>query len=182
MDIKASTGNDSDLGESSSIGRYSFESTEETFIELASEQRLLILFKLSQQDTKLSKLAKDLNVTMQEVHRNVNRLMDVGLIKKDSEGMFSLTTFGNTIIKQIPTFDFLSRNKEYFSDHFLGEIPMKFNQRIGALDNSEYIHGMVAVIERWKELYNESTEYIYGMLPQIPLDLIKTVIPKIKED
>ena len=79
-----------------------------------------ILFRLSEQDTKLSKLAKDLNVTMQEVHRNVNRLMDVGLIKKNSEGIFSLTTFGNTIIKQIPTYDFLSRNKEYFSDHIIG--------------------------------------------------------------
>jgi predicted transcriptional regulator len=119
---------------------------------------------------------------MQEVHRNVNRLIDVGLIKKNSDGTFSLTTFGNTIIKQIPAYDFLSRNKEYFSDHVLGEIPMKFVQRIGALDNSEYIHGMVAVIERWKQIYNESSDYIYGMLPQIPLDLIESVIPKIKED
>ena len=185
MDIKASKGNDTDLGKNSSfttISHYSFENTEQTFIELASEQRLSILFKLSEQDTKLSKLAKDLNVTMQEIHRNVNRLMDVGLIKKNSDGTFSLTTFGNTIIKQIPAYDFLSRNKEYFSGHFLGEIPMKFIQRIGALDNSEYIHGMVAVMERWKQIYKESADYIYGMLPQIPLDLIESVIPKIKED
>jgi len=185
MDIKASKGNDTDLGKNSSfttISHYSFENTEQTFIELASEQRLSILFKLSEQDTKLSKLAKDLDVTMQEIHRNVNRLMDVGLIKKNSDGTFSLTTFGNTIIKQIPAYDFLSRNKEYFSGHFLGEIPMKFIQRIGALDNSEYIHGMVAVMERWKQIYKESSDYIYGMLPQIPLDLIESVIPKIKED
>ena len=185
MDIKASKGNDTDLGKNSSFttsSHYAFENTEQTFIELASEQRLSILFKLSEQDTKLSKLAKDLNVTMQEIHRNVNRLMDVGLIKKNSDGTFSLTTFGNTIIKQIPAYDFLSRNKEYFSGHFLGEIPMKFIQRIGALDNSEYIHGMVAVMERWKQIYKESSDYIYGMLPQIPLDLIESVIPKIKED
>ena len=185
MDIKASKGNDTDLDRNSSfttISHYSFENTEQTFIELASEQRLSILFKLSEQDTKLSKLAKDLDVTMQEIHRNVNRLMDVGLIKKNSDGTFSLTTFGNTIIKQIPAYDFLSRNKEYFSGHFLGEIPMKFIQRIGALDNSEYIHGMVAVMERWKQIYKESSDYIYGMLPQIPLDLIESIIPKIKEE
>jgi predicted transcriptional regulator len=150
-------------------------------MELASEQRLSILFKLSEEETKLSRLAKDLNVTMQEVHRNVNRLMDIGLIKKNSEGTFSLTTFGNTIIKQIPTYDFLSRNKQYFSDHVLGDIPMKFIQRIGALNNSEYINGVVAVIERWKQIYKESSEYIYGMLPQIPLDLIESVLPKIKQ-
>src|ERR687888_736277 len=166
---------------SSQISKYSLENTEQTFIELASEQRLSILLRLTEQDTKLSQLAKDLGVTMQEVHRNVNRLMEVGLIKKNSEGRFSLTTFGNTIIKQIPAYDFLSRNKEYFSDHNLGEIPMKFVHRIGALNNSEYVAGLVAVIERWKQLYNESSEYIYGMVPQIPLELIESVIPKVKD-
>ena len=167
---------------SSNISKYSLENTEQTFIELASEQRLSILLKLTEQDTKLSQLAKDIGVTMQEVHRNVNRLMEVGLIKKSSEGTFSLTTFGNTIIKQIPAYDFLSRNKEYFSDHNLGEIPMKFVHRIGALNNSEHIAGLVAVIERWKQLYNESSEYIYGMVPQIPLELIECVIPKVKNE
>jgi predicted transcriptional regulator len=185
MDVESSISGDMTLTEeksSSTPANYSFENTEQTFVELASEQRLSILFRLSKQDTKLSKLAQDLDVTMQEVHRNVNRLMDVGLIRKNSEGTFSLTTFGATIIKQIPAYDFLSKNKEYFSDHILGEIPMKFIQRIGALDNSIYVNGLVAVIERWKQLYDDSSEFIYGMLPQIPLDLIKSVIPKINKD
>ena len=161
---------------------HSFENAEHIFFELASEQRLLIISKLNIQKTKLSQLAKDLDITMQEVHRNVNRLMDSGLIEKDSEGKFSLTTFGITIIKQISTFDFLSRNKEYFSDHILGNIPMKFVQRIGALNNSDYIQGIVAVVERWKQIYNVSSQYIYGMLPQVPLDLIDTLISKIKSN
>lgn len=186
MDIKSNIDSVDDRVDESSYAsngsKYSLENTEQTFVELASEQRLSILLKLTEQDTKLSQLAKDLGVTMQEVHRNVNRLMEVGLIKKNSEGTFSLTTFGNTIIKQIPAYDFLSRNKEYFSDHNLGEIPMKFVHRIGSLNNSEYVSGLVAVIERWKELYNESSEYIYGMVPQIPLELIESVIPKIKDD
>ena len=58
--------------------RSSFTNTEQTFIELASSQRLSILFKLSVQNTKISSLAKDLNVTIQEVHRNINRLVDAG--------------------------------------------------------------------------------------------------------
>jgi predicted transcriptional regulator len=165
----------------------SIESTQQIFFELASDQRLSILFKLNKKQSKtdgsynLSKLAKNLNITMQEIHRNLNRLLDAGLIEKDSAGIFSLTTFGNAIITQISTFDFLSRNKEYFSTHTLGaETRMKFIQRIGALNNSEYVSGLVAVIELWKRIYRESREYIFGMLPQIPLDLIETVIPKIK--
>jgi predicted transcriptional regulator len=159
----------------------SFISTSTIFFELASEQRLSILFRLSKQSSKLAQLAKDLDVTMQEVHRNLNRLQDSGLIRKDANGQFSLTTFGTTILQQIPTMNFLSRNKEYFSDHYLGNIPMKFVHRIGALDNSEYIEGLVAVLERWKQIYNSAREYIYGMLPQIPLELIETLLAILKQ-
>lgn len=178
------------ISDSASTESSSVENTQRIFFELASEQRLALLSKLNRQQQSnaakvynLSKLAKDLDVTMQEVHRNLNRLMDAGLIEKNSAGMFSLTTFGSTIMNQITTFDFLSRNKEYFSTHAFGKkTPTKFIQRIGALNSCEFISGMVAVIELWKRLiYGQSTEYIYGMLPQIPLDLIEAVLPKIKE-
>jgi predicted transcriptional regulator len=159
----------------------SFISTSTIFFELASEQRLSILFRLSKQSSKLAKLAKDLDVTMQEVHRNLNRLQDSGLIRKDANGQFFLTTFGTTILQQIPTMNFLSRNKEYFTDHYLGDIPMKFVHRIGALDNSDYIEGLVAVLERWKQIYDSAQEYIYGMLPQIPLELIESLLAILKQ-
>jgi predicted transcriptional regulator len=167
--------------DSISLEEGSFINTSTIFFELASEQRLAILFKLSKQNSKLAQLAKDLDVTMQEVHRNVNRLLESGLIRKDSNGQFSLTTFGTTILQQIPTMNFLSRNKEYFSDHYLGGIPMKFVHRIGSLDSSEYVEGLVAVLERWKQIYNSSREFIYGMLPQIPLELIETLLAKLKQ-
>jgi predicted transcriptional regulator len=167
--------------EEKKIRKSSFTNTEQTFIELASSQRLSILHKLSVQNNKISNLAKDLNVTIQEVHRNINRLVDAGLVHKGAEGIFSLTTFGRTIIKQISTFHFLSRNQDYFSDHTLGDISIKFIQRIGALNNSDYTSGVVAVIELWKQLYNESNEYIYGLLPQIPFELMETAASKVKE-
>jgi len=154
----------------------------EIFVELASSQRLSIIFMIYCQRLNLSSLAKSLNLTMQEVHRNTKRLIDAGLIEKNLDGIFLLTTFGSAIIKQISIFDFLSNNKNYFSDHILGNIPIKFIQRIGALSEGKFISGIVRVIESWKRLYNESNEYIYGILPQIPLELIQTVIPKIKNE
>jgi predicted transcriptional regulator len=137
---------------------------------------------ISCQRLKLSTLAKSLNLTMQEVHRNTNRLLDSGLIEKNSEGVFFLTTFGNAITRQLSIFDFLSSNKCYFSDHKIGNIPMKFAQRIGALNGGKLISGIVPIIETWKRLYDESSEYIYGILPQIPLELIQAVIPKVKNE
>ena len=158
-----------------------FVDSEEIFFELASQQRLSIIFGLYQKKAKLSELSKDLGITMQEVHRNVNRLQDAGLIEKDSDGIFSLTTFGNTIIKQIPSFDFLSRHKEYFSEHTLGELPMKFVQRIGALNNCELVRGIVAILEFWKQIYRESESYIFEIIPQVPLDLIEPILLNVRE-
>jgi predicted transcriptional regulator len=158
-----------------------FANTEKTFFELASEQRLAIIFQLNEKNAKISQIAKDLGITMQEAHRNVNRLQDAGLIEKDPEGIFSLTTFGNTIIKQIPTFNYLSKHKEYFSEHVLGELPIKFIMRLGALDKCEYVKGVVAILERWKDIYREADEYIYEIVPQVPIDLIEPAVTRVKE-
>ncbi|HEX2472641.1 MAG TPA: ArsR family transcriptional regulator [Nitrososphaera sp.] len=158
-----------------------FANTEKTFFELASEQRLAIVFQLNNKSAKISQLAKDLDITMQEVHRNVSRLQDAGLIEKDPEGIFSLTTFGNTIIKQIPTFNYLSKYKEYFSEHVLGELPIKFIMRLGALDKCEFIKGIVAILERWKDIYRQADQYIYEIVPQVPIDLIEPAVTRVKE-
>jgi len=157
-----------------------YENAANDFLELASEQRLKIIFKLLEQKSKISNMAKELHATVQEVHRNFERLSNAGLIMKDKDGYYDLTTYGKTMCTQVPSLLFLSKNRKYFETHDFGDIPMKFIQRIGALNNSEYVPGLVAVIELWKRIYRESKEYIFGMLPQIPLDLIETVIPKIK--
>jgi predicted transcriptional regulator len=162
-----------------SAGAYAY--TEKSFFELASEQRLSILFRLAEKHAKISQLAKALDITMQEAHRNANRLQDAGLVEKDPDGVFSLTTFGNTIIKQIPTFNFLSKHKEYFSEHMLGELPIKFIMRLGALDRCEFVKGVVAILERWKDIYRQAGEYIYEMVPQVPIDLIEPAIAQVKE-
>ena len=158
-----------------------FANTEKTFFELASEQRLAIIFRLNEKSAKISQLAKDLDITMQEAHRNVSRLQGAGLIEKDPEGIFSLTTFGNTITKQIPTFNYLSKHKEYFSENILGELPIKFIMRLGALDKCEFVKGVVAILERWKDIYREAEEYFYEIVPQVPIDLIEPAVSRVKQ-
>ncbi len=158
-----------------------FEESERTFIELSNSQRLQIINALKNSSMNLTLIAKHLAITMQEAHRNFNRLMDAGIVTRDSNGSYSLTTFGNTIMTQIPSINFLSKNKNYFSDHYFADLPMKFIQRIGSLDNSKFIPGLVAVIEEIKELYRHSEEYIYGMIPQVPLDLMEVAVKTVTD-
>ncbi len=57
-------------------------------MELAGESRYAILRMLEEQKQRSAQLAKELNLTIQETHRNTVRLADAGLIKKDSDGFF----------------------------------------------------------------------------------------------
>lgn len=94
-----------------------FEETEDIFSSLANSQRLAILHIISQNQKTLSSIAKELNVTKQKTHRNLNRLMNSNVIEKNLKGYFSLTVFGDMLIKNISAINFLSKHKRFFSQH-----------------------------------------------------------------
>ena len=97
-----------------------YEKVSDYFLELASLQRLNILFKLLERNRKrIEPLAKELGATKQEVHRNLVRLEESGLITKEKDGKYSLTTFGKTMCVEIPSFLFLSQHNEYFRNMIL---------------------------------------------------------------
>jgi|RhiMetdeSRZDD1v2_1073273.scaffolds.fasta_scaffold40077_5 predicted transcriptional regulator len=158
-----------------------FEDTARTLFELGSAQRMDIIFKIAESKCNLAKLSKDLDSTMPEVRRNIIRLTNSGFIQKESDGIFFLTTFGKTILEQVPTIDYLSRNKDYFSDHIFSPLPLKFRKRIGSLSNSILISGLVAVDETLKDIYDKSQEYAYAMIPEVPLDLIESIAARLKK-
>ena len=91
-----------------------FENASENFLELSSHQRLQILFKLLEKKSKVSTMAKELDATTQEVHRNFMRLEDGGLIAKNKDGNYRVTTYGNTMCSQVPSLIFLSKKYEIF--------------------------------------------------------------------
>lgn len=158
-----------------------YENTAADFLELASEQRLKIIFALLKKKSKVIEIAKEIDATKQEVHRNFERLVEAGLIVKDSDGYYDLTVYGKTICSQVPDFVFVSQNRKYFENHDLGDVPMKFIQRIGALVSNQHIKGFTKVLEQWKSLYKNADQYIYEIISEVPLDLIEPVIERVKK-
>ena len=158
-----------------------FENTARTFFELGSAQRIAILYRIEEEKCNLARLAKDLGCSMPEVRRNIIRLTNSGIVDRESNGTFFLTTFGKTVLEQIPTLDFLSGNKDYFSDHTLSALPLKFIKRIGSLSDSKLISGLVSVDERLNDIYRKSQEYVYAMIPEVPIDLIESIVARLKK-
>ncbi|MFB5645378.1 MAG: helix-turn-helix transcriptional regulator, partial [Nitrosopumilaceae archaeon] len=158
-----------------------YDNASENFLELASSQRLHILFKLLVSKCTPTEVAKELDATKQEVHRNFTRLEEAGLIEKDTDGKYSLTTFGKTMCTQVPSLVFLSKNRKYFEDHTFSDIPTKFMMRSGQLASGQHIKGVVKVLEKWKSIYKNADEFIYEVLSEVPLDLIEPLVNRIKK-
>lgn len=150
-------------------------------LDLASPQRLNILFKLLSKDSTPTEIAKELESTKQEVHRNFIRLEESGLIEKKNNGKYSTTTFGETVCTQVPTIVFFSQNRKYFEEHTFIDIPYKFKIRCGQLAVSQHVKGISKVLEQWKAIYKNSKEYIYEILSEAPLDLIEPLVKQIKK-
>ena len=158
-----------------------FDDISEEFLELASSLRLDILFELQKKPSRVTVMAKKFGVSAQEIHRNFERMVNTGLIAKQKNNYYELTTFGKAMCFQIPSVSYLSRNKKYFVTHTFGTLPSKFLQRIGALNNSEEIVGVSKVLETWKKIYSSSDEYIFTVLSETPLDLIELVVSRVKQ-
>ncbi len=152
----------------------------QSFLELASEQRLAILDNLRENESKLSSLAKILNSTPPEVFRNLERLEKSSLIEKKKNGKYDLATYGKIVFTVLPSLEFIFSHEEYFQEHSFGDLPHKFVQRIGALTNSELVSGFTSVTETWGEIFSNANEYVYGLLVEEPVGLIEPIIQKAK--
>ena len=159
-----------------------YQNSAKEFLEIASEQRLAILLRLHENKSKISILAKELEATVPEVYRNFERLAKADLIVKDSEGDYSITTYGKIVCGQISSIRFMSENKKYFKNHEFGNIPQKFLQRVGALVDGQQIKGFVKVMEKWKDIYKNADEYIFNILYEVPYtsDLMDPLIKKVE--
>lgn len=157
-----------------------YEESAKEFLELASQQRLVILFSLFDKQSKPSIISKELGVTIQEVSRNFDRLTKTGLVVKNSEGYYDLSTFGKTLCIQIPSLVFISQNRHYFENHSLDDIPLKFIQRIAALVEGKTVKGFIKVQEKWKKIYENANEYTYNVLSELPLEIIQIAIKNAK--
>ncbi|MCV0373411.1 MAG: transcriptional regulator [Nitrosarchaeum sp.] len=157
-----------------------FEDTSAEFLELASEVRLRILSELVEKPSRVTMMAKKFNTSAQEIHRNFDRMVNSGLISKQKDNYYTITTFGRAIYNQIPSVSYLSENKKYFANHSFGNLSTKFLRRIGDLSNSEEITGVSNVLETWKKIYRTADDYIFNVLSETPLDLIDLMIKRVK--
>jgi len=135
-------------------------------MELASETRCDILQLLENEKKRPTEIAKKLGLTVQETHRNTERLSKEGLISKDSDGFFFLTKYGQLVVSQIPFFQFITENKKFVEDNSISHLPHEFIQRLGSFAESKIIKTVPAVMQQIKQLESSAKKELKIMVNQ----------------
>ena len=104
--------------------------------ELSNTARLEIMYKLQDGKQRLSHLSNNMDLTISEISRHLQRLSDSKLIQKDPNGSYLLTPYGENVLSQLQGFCFIAGNSAFFNDHDLSFIPYEFRNRIGELAKS----------------------------------------------
>lgn len=131
--------------------------------ELSNEDRMRIIHELSREASNVTTLSMNLDLTTQESSRHLSRLSDVGLIKKNIDGLYNLTFYGELALKQIEGLKFSSKYKSYFASHSLSDIPGEFTARMGELSDSYLVDNVMTSFHNVERLIKEAEEYILEM-------------------
>ena len=140
------------------------ENLAELLFVLASIDRLTLLSEIAiEKKQKLSQLTVKLSATSQEASKHLMRLRNARLIEKDSDGFFGLTAFGKTIVNLLPSFRFLTQNREYFLSHDISSLPVEFIERLGELQEGQYADNVGSVLAHLQQVAQRAEKYIWLM-------------------
>ncbi|HVP93216.1 MAG TPA: hypothetical protein VMS94_05695 [Acidobacteriota bacterium] len=135
--------------------------------ELSSDDRLDILLLLKKSPLKLSHISGKLDFTVQETSRNVTRLSDARLIRKDSDGAFHLTPYGEEDLNLLLGFKFLFKNREYFMAHTLSEFPQQYRAGLGILDSFEFVGDVMVAFHNVEKIIARAEKFVCFITNQV---------------
>jgi len=149
---------------------------DDMLFEVSSEIRLRILELLMNGPATVTDISNQLDVSMTEASRHINRLSQVGLIKKNPDRDYSITILGKTVLIQLGPLEFITRHSDYFDSHDATRIPVKFLNRINELEDTVPTYtqraNIIRSVEKMKNISLEAEEYYYSILDNSSMKLV----------
>lgn len=145
--------------------------------ELSNEDRLGILHYLRGEPSKVSGLARALNITNQEASRHLSRLTEAKIVLRDADGLFNLTPLGELVLTQLRGLTFVAKYPTYFTSHLLNEVPPRFLYRLSELETSTPVDDIMVVLYNVERVIDEAEEHIWRLTDRYDM----MALPKLEE-
>lgn len=110
----------------------------------------------------------------------MGRLVEIGLVRRSSDGDYSLTPFGVVTLENIKTHEFTSNHSDYFVKHDLNNLPAPFLHRIGELTECDYTDEVMQTVYDIQKMVEEAEEYVYRITDRYLFNLVPAISETIK--
>jgi predicted transcriptional regulator len=152
----------------------------DVLFEVSNEDRHRILHQLEEKPCNVTQIARVQGLSLPETSRHVSRLCEVGLTRRDAEGLYHLTSYGGLVLRQFRELEFTTKFREYFTDHAVAGIPPEFVKRIGDLSGSVLTDNILDFIRQIEYVIREAEEYVWLLVDQFPLNHLALIIEAIE--
>ena len=148
--------------------------------ELSNEDRLKILLQLEKGPKNLIKIAKELDTSAQGTSRNVARLVETSLIRRNPDGEYELTPYGGVSLRLLGSYEFLSRNRQYFLGHDASVLPYQFVNRLGELGACSFQGDVITSLTHGEAMMRAAEEYVCTIGEQFHINAPPIIGEKVK--
>jgi predicted transcriptional regulator len=148
--------------------------------ELSSSDRLDVLTLLKKTPLKLSHISSKLDFTVQETSRNITRLSEAKLVRKDADGAFHLTPYGEEALNLLLGFRFLFKNRDYFNGHTLSQFPSQFRASLGILDSFQFVSDVMVSFHNIEKMIAKAEKFVWILTNQVLVSTIPYLVQEIE--
>lgn len=146
--------------------------------DISSRPRFEILQLLQKGPLKASEIAKKANSSIQALSRHLERLLNSGLVEKTKDAKYQLSSIAKISLAQIPFFEFLSKNNEYFVTHDFTGVPEHLISRMGELSNCRLEPDFMKSMQMAREFCINAKQFMYGATCAMPEELFDILFQK----
>jgi predicted transcriptional regulator len=143
------------------------EEISKVLFELSSNRRANMLFEIAKEPFKMQQIAKNLDMTVTETFRHLQRLTDAKLIEKKADGTFAITSLGDLASGFLTGFNFILKNSDYFLEHDLSIVPYEFVDRLGELSKAEFCIEPISSFNRVRKILAAAEKQFWTMVEQV---------------
>jgi predicted transcriptional regulator len=108
------------------------------------------------------------------------RLSEANLIRKDVDGAFHLTPYGEEALNLLSGFKFLFKNRGYLSTHILSGIPEQFRAGLGILDNFEFVSDIMVMFHNIETMIAKAEKLVWIQTNQVLASTIPYLLQELE--